>query len=53
MARILKPGGWLLLELGYRTRQAVEALLTGGDWREPAVKADLAGIDRVLAVQRR
>ena len=53
VARILKPGGWLLLELGYRTRQAVEALLTGGDWREPAVKADLAGIDRVLAVQRR
>ena len=53
VARILKPGGWLLLELGYRTRQAVEALLTGGDWHEPAVKADLAGIDRVLAVQRR
>ena len=53
VGRILKPGGWLLLELGYRTRQAVEALLTGGDWREPAVKADLAGIDRVLAVQRR
>ena len=53
VARILKPGGWLLLELGYRTRQAVEALLTGGDWHKPAVKADLAGIDRVLAVQRR
>ncbi len=53
VARILKPGGWLLLELGYRTRQAVEALLRGGDWHEPAVKADLAGIDRVLAVQRR
>ena len=53
VARILKPGGWLLLELGYRTRQAVEALLTGGDWQQPAVKADLAGIDRVLAVQRR
>ncbi len=53
VARILKPGGWLLLELGYRTRQAVEALLMGGDWREPAVKADLAGIDRVLSVQRR
>jgi len=50
--RILKPGGWLLLELGYRARPAVEALFGGPKWSEPAVKADLAGIDRVLAVRR-
>ena len=53
VARILKPGGWLLLELGYNTRPAVEALLSGPQWNTPSVKSDLAGIDRVLAVQRR
>ncbi len=52
IARILKPGGWLLLELGYRALPAVEALFRSPQWSEPAVKADLAGIDRVLAVQR-
>ena len=53
VARILKPGGWLLLELGYNTRPAVGALLSGPQWGTPSVRADLAGIDRVLAVQRR
>jgi release factor glutamine methyltransferase len=52
IARILKPGGWLLLELGYRACPAVEALFGGPQWSEPAVKADLAGIDRVFAVRR-
>ena len=52
IARILKPGGWLLLELGYRARPAVEALFRGPQWSESAVKTDLAGIDRVLVVQR-
>ena len=52
VARILKPGGWLLLELGYNTRSAVGAPLTGPEWGEISVKTDLAGIDRVLAVQR-
>ena len=52
VARILKPGGWLLLELGYDTGPAVEALLPGPAWGDPSFKTDLAGIDRVLAVQR-
>ena len=52
VARILKPGGWLLLELGYNTRSAVGAPLAGPEWGEISVKTDLAGIDRVLAVQR-
>ena len=52
IARILKPGGWLLLELGYRARPAVEALFQGQQWSESAVKTDLAGIDRVFVVQR-
>ncbi len=52
-ARIVRPGGWLLLELGYNGRSAVEEILGRADWDEPIVRADLAGIDRVLAVQRR
>ena len=52
-ARILRPRGWLLLELGYNGRSAVEEILGRADWDEAIVRADLAGIDRVLAVQRR
>ena len=53
VARIVRPGGWLLLELGYNGRSAVEEILGSEDWEEPIVRADLAGIDRVLAVRRR
>ena len=52
-ARIVRPRGWLLLELGYNGRSAVEEILGRAHWDEPIVRADLAGIDRVLAVQRR
>ena len=52
-ARVVRPRGWLLLELGYNSRSAVEEILGRADWDEPIVRADLAGIDRVLAVQRR
>ena len=53
VGRVLKPEGWLLLELGYNGRSAVEEMLSGADWRLPIVRADLAGIDRVVAVQHR
>ncbi len=49
----LRRGGWLLLELGYNVRAAVEALFDPVVWRTPEVKADLAGIDRVLAARKR
>lgn len=52
-SRVLRSGGWLLLELGYNTRFAVEALLPPADWEQPLVRADLAGIDRVLAARKR
>ena len=52
-ARIVRPRGWLLFELGYNGRSAVEEILGRAHWDEPIVRADLAGIDRVLAVQRR
>ena len=50
--RILKPGGWLLVEIGYRARDAVEGMLDRAEWELPEFLPDLAGIDRVVAVQR-
>lgn len=45
-ARLLKPGGWLVMELGYRSREAVTTML--GDWRDVEVSTDLAGLPRVV-----
>ena len=50
--RILRPGGWLLLEIGYDSRSAVERYLDRPEWTGPTFLPDLAGIDRVAAVQR-
>jgi release factor glutamine methyltransferase len=51
-ARVLTPGGWLVMELGYRSLDAVRALL-GAEWHNVEDVADLAGIPRVLAAQLR
>ena len=51
-ARLLKPGGWLIMELAYNSAEAVEALLKG--WTGVRVIPDLAGLPRVvLAVHER
>jgi len=47
-ARVLRPGGWLVLELGYTSRDRVTAML-GAGWHDVRVVPDLAGIPRVLA----
>jgi release factor glutamine methyltransferase len=49
-ARVLRPGGWLALELGFDGVTAVRNLITP-NWREVRVINDLAGIPRVLACQ--
>ena len=49
-ARVLRPGGWLIAELGFGTHERVQAMLNAG-WSEVTVRPDLAGIPRVLAVQ--
>ena len=46
--RVLRAGGWLVMELGYRSYDAVRAML-GVGWEEIRVTDDLAGIPRVLA----
>ncbi len=49
-ARVLRPHGWLLLELGYNSLDPVRAMLEYG-WSDIDVIADLAGFPRVLAVR--
>jgi len=49
-ARVLKSGGWLVMELGYRSLDAVRAMFTE-QWRNIEDVADLAGIPRVIAAQ--
>jgi release factor glutamine methyltransferase len=46
--RVLRPGGWLLVELGYNSLEPVRGMLAPG-WSEIEVKHDLAGLPRVLA----
>src|ERR1700687_221789 len=51
-ARHLKPGGILVLELGYNTLPAVQPLLGAPIWTNIAVTDDLGGIPRVIAADR-
>jgi release factor glutamine methyltransferase len=46
----LRPGGWLLLEIGHGQRGAVAQLLAG--WGNVSYVADLQGIPRVACAQR-
>lgn len=48
--RVLCPGGWLVLELGYKSRDRVLGMF-GQHWRDVRVVPDLAGIPRVLAAR--
>jgi release factor glutamine methyltransferase len=48
--RVLGPGGWLVMELGFGSLRHVAALVAG--WREVRVEPDLAGIPRVIAARR-
>jgi release factor glutamine methyltransferase len=48
--RVLTPGGWLIVELGFGYHESVRAMLDGR-WRNVEIRPDLAGIPRVLAAQ--
>jgi release factor glutamine methyltransferase len=48
--KVLRPGGWLILELGWRSLEPVQSMLTAG-WSDVEAIADLAGIPRVLAAR--
>jgi release factor glutamine methyltransferase len=45
--RVLRPGGALVMELGFKTSEAVRAML-GSVWQDVRIVPDLAGIPRVL-----
>ncbi len=52
-ARVLGPGGILVLELGYNSAPHVEPLVSGGSaWTSVEITNDLAGIPRVIAAER-
>jgi len=51
-SQVLKPGGYLVVEIGYNMRDAVLALLAEG-WTEVQVRPDLAGIPRVVIAKKR
>ncbi len=48
--RVLRPGGWLILELGFASLDHVAKLFK--QWKNVTVEPDLAGIPRVLAAQQ-
>ncbi|MBZ5669141.1 MAG: peptide chain release factor N(5)-glutamine methyltransferase [Acidobacteriia bacterium] len=47
----LKPGGYVVVEIGYNMRERVLALL-GEEWEEIEVVPDLAGIPRVVSARK-
>src|SRR5437870_4315663 len=48
--RVLRPGGWLIMELGFGSLNHVQEMLAG--WEDVRVEPDLAGIPRVIAARR-
>jgi release factor glutamine methyltransferase len=48
--RVLRPGGWLIMELGFGCADIVSRLLVA--WHDVRVEPDLAGIPRVIAARR-
>jgi release factor glutamine methyltransferase len=49
---LLKPGGILVLELGYNSSEDVLRLLDTPDWSDVVLTNDLAGIARVASARR-
>ncbi|MBZ5660051.1 MAG: peptide chain release factor N(5)-glutamine methyltransferase [Acidobacteriia bacterium] len=51
-AQLLKPGGFLVLELGHNSAECVASLLRTHEWTDVALTKDLAGIARVASARR-
>lgn len=49
-ARVLRPGGWLIMEVAYNADRRVRDLL-GPGWADVRVETDLAGLPRVVSAQ--
>lgn len=48
--RLLRPGGWLVFEIGYRAEAGVRSAFNNS-WTSLATGCDLAGLPRVLSAQ--
>lgn len=48
----LKPGGFLICEMGYSQAEAITAMRDERVWQPPRLLADLQGIPRTLVLQR-
>jgi len=48
--RVLEPGGWLVMELGFGCHECVAEMLAG--WSDLRIEPDLAGIPRVIAARK-
>ena len=48
----LRPGGALVLEIGWQQRQAVTALLAENGWRDIECRKDYGGNDRCVIARR-
>jgi hypothetical protein len=48
---VLRPGGALVMELGFKTHDAVRQMLDG--WAQVEITGDLAGIPRVVSALTR
>ncbi|WP_420238132.1 peptide chain release factor N(5)-glutamine methyltransferase [Telmatobacter bradus] len=51
--KILLPGGWLLMEIGYGQSEPITALLAASGFAQICFTADLQGIPRVAVAQKR
>ncbi len=50
-ARVLRPSGWLVVELGHTAHRGVSEMVSSG-WTNHRTTNDLTGIPRVLACQK-
>lgn len=49
---VLRPGGWLVLEIGYKQRQAVLDLGKQNSWVNGSCRQDYGGNDRAILLQK-
>lgn len=50
--QVLRPGGWLVLEIGYEQREAVLALGADNGWINGSCRQDYGGNDRAVLLQK-
>jgi release factor glutamine methyltransferase len=50
--RILRTGGWIVMEIGYQAQTRIEAMLRAAGWQGIETAPDLAGWPRVMSAQR-